>query len=75
MDTAIFRVSEFTVNSFIYCCLIFYTIKRICSIKSLSIRDGVTRFVQILTFDTASRNAFKIKRLRSNNSSGVFNDT
>ena len=35
MDTAIFRVSEYIVNSFIYCCLIFNTIKRTCSIKSL----------------------------------------
>ena len=35
MDTAIFRVSEFTINSFIYCCLKFYTLKRTCSIKSL----------------------------------------
>ena len=37
MDTAIFKVSEFTVNSFIYCCLIFNTIKRTRSKKSLII--------------------------------------
>ena len=35
MDTAIFRVSKFTVNTFIYCCLIFNTIKWTCLIKSL----------------------------------------
>jgi hypothetical protein len=35
MDSVIFRVTEFAVNLFIYCCLIFNTIKRICSIKSL----------------------------------------
>jgi hypothetical protein len=37
MDTAIFRVSECLVNSFIYCCLILNTIKRTCSEKSLTL--------------------------------------
>ena len=44
MDTAIFRVSEFTVNTFIYCCLIFNTIKWTCFIKSLKIRDRTLFF-------------------------------
>ena len=38
MDTAIFRASKFTSNSFIYCCLVFNTIKRACSKKSLMFR-------------------------------------
>ena len=44
MDTAIFKVSEFTVNSFIYCCLIFNTIKRTRSKKSPKKRDRLLRF-------------------------------
>jgi hypothetical protein len=43
MDTAIFRVSEFTANSFIYCCLIFNIIKRTCSQKSLRTRGEYDR--------------------------------
>jgi hypothetical protein len=40
MDTTIFRGSYFTDNSSIYCCLIFNTIKRTYSIKSLIYREN-----------------------------------
>ena len=35
MDTATFKVSDSIGNPFIYCCLIFNTIKQTYSIKSL----------------------------------------
>ena len=45
MVTAFFRVSKFTRNSFIYCCLISNTIKWTYSIKSLMYRNEKQLFV------------------------------
>jgi hypothetical protein len=41
MNTSIFIVSEYIVNSFIYCYLILNAIKQTCSIKSLIKREAV----------------------------------